>query len=859
MMKQIVTLIWILLFSNFYSYASITPSFEIGKSPAWKTKQKLEIPEKDYSTSGDATYLLVDWQENEVLHESCYRYALRLNNEQGVQNNAQLSFSFDPTYQSLTINQIVIHRKGQDINHLNRSEIELMRNEKNADYLIYDGTWLAMVILKDVRVGDVLEYEYTIGGQNPIFKDQIYSYISLSFGSEILHNYQQIIVPSNAELVVKEVQGGQKPEVKDNGTIKSMVWDLKDQPAVFTDANIPSWYNAYPACEVSSFTDWNKVKSWGRNLFPVNLAANQLDSFLKERKYNKSDQGIGEVIRFVQDEIRYLGLETGIHSHQPHQPEEVLKNRFGDCKDKSYLLVTLLRKLGVEAWPAYVHSSRMGAVNDYVPSPFAFNHVIVKFRWNDHNYWVDPTLNQQRGGLSLICLPNYQKALVLDENKNGLEDIPISQNDRIVIREDLWFTDSISDVRYEVETDYYGNLANSKRVYHLGTPLAEIRENYLNYCSGYYSGLKWRNDSALKYTDDPEMNSFKVKESYLIPDFWNHIASDSVELYATIFPYNLYEFLSYSKDQARKMPLSMYYPVNVDHTINLHFPKYKEMGLKGKTDKVENDAFAFSKTSYVTKSENLYSINYTYYTKKDHVPVDQTKAYFKDYDKLSDLCNTSIYWGMLAKTSGKVNWVAVFTVVVFIILVFKVFTFLYRSDFGFPSQEKRTPKFYGWILLPVFGLYLTPIIVTYQIFSTGYFEASLWTNFLAQRSDIPVIMEILFYFELLFNVFMVLMSILLIILAIQKRSTFPRLYIVFRLIVTVGILIDSFTTAAIFSTDISNSSELVRTIVSSAVWIPYFIYSEQVKSTFVNTYNKLNLESLAVPVSTDFSNTSGDD
>ncbi|MBW8324036.1 MAG: DUF3857 domain-containing protein [Prolixibacteraceae bacterium] len=827
-----------LLIVQVHLSAAETPSFSIGKTPSWKTKIALEMPDRNYSTSGDATYLLVDWQENELLKESCYRYALRLNNEQGVQNNAQLSFSFDPTYQQLSISKIVLHRGSQEINHLNRSEIELMRNEKNADYLIYDGTWSAIVILKDVRVGDVLEYEYTIKGQNPIFKDQIYNNASLGFGSEVIHNYQRVLVPSNAKLIVKEIQGGQQPVVEDNGQIKSMVWDLKNQPAVFTDANIPSWYNAYPACEISSYSDWNMVKLWGRNLFPVDLSANSLDAFLQERKFGKSEQGILGAIRFVQDEIRYLGMETGIHSHQPHQPEEVLRNRFGDCKDKSYLLVSMLRKLGVEAWPAYVHSAKRGQVSDYAPSPFAFNHVIVKFKWDGQFYWVDPTLNQQRGNLALNCLPNYQKALVLDENQNGLEDIPVSQTDRIVIRENLWFADSVSEVRYEVETVFYGNFANSKRVYHLGTPIAEIRENYLNFCSGYYSGLKWASDSALQYTDFPDLNSFKVKESYLIPDFWTHSGADSVDLYSAVEPYNLYEFLSYSKDQARKMPLSMYYPVNVEYTINMHFPKHKALGFVGKTTKLENEAFTFSKTSYVTKSENTYSINYTYFTKNDHVPVAQLVPYFKDYNKLSELCNETIQWGVSAETSGKVNWTAVVTAIVFILLLIRILMFIYQSDFRYVNPEKQALKFYGWILLPVIGLYFTPLLVTYQIFNTGYFSAGLLENFMAQRTDLPAMMEILFYFELLFNVLIVVLSVFLIILSIQKRITFPKLYIFFRVFVLVGIVFDSVVSAALLNSDLEGQNELVRTIIGSAVWIPYFIYSKQVKATFVKTYKQ---------------------
>ena len=37
------------------------------------------------------------------------------------------------------------------------------------------------------------------------------------------------------------------------------------------------------------------------------------------------------VINFVQNDIRYMGIEQGIGSIKPFTPEQVVKQRFGDC------------------------------------------------------------------------------------------------------------------------------------------------------------------------------------------------------------------------------------------------------------------------------------------------------------------------------------------------------------------------------------------------------------------------------------------------------------------------------------------------------------------------------------------------
>ncbi|MFX8207373.1 transglutaminase domain-containing protein, partial [Acinetobacter baumannii] len=77
-------------------------------------------------------------------------------------------------------------------------------------------------------------------------------------------------------------------------------------------------------------------------------------------------------LRFVQREVRYLGIEMGANSHAPHPPETVLPRRYGDCKDKTLLTLTLLGRLGIPASPALVHTTERQAAAERLPTPWAF-------------------------------------------------------------------------------------------------------------------------------------------------------------------------------------------------------------------------------------------------------------------------------------------------------------------------------------------------------------------------------------------------------------------------------------------------------------------------------------------------------
>ena len=94
---------------------------------------------------------------------------------------------------------------------------------------------------------------------------------------------------------------------------------------------------------------------------------------LRQTNRQKADA----LLEYVQKEIRYTGLEIGLHSHAPNPPKVVLDRHFGDCKDKSLLLISVLGAVGIDAYPALVSSSLRVHVGEILPSPLAFDHVVV--------------------------------------------------------------------------------------------------------------------------------------------------------------------------------------------------------------------------------------------------------------------------------------------------------------------------------------------------------------------------------------------------------------------------------------------------------------------------------------------------
>jgi hypothetical protein len=82
-------------------------------------------------------------------------------------------------------------------------------------------------------------------------------------------------------------------------------------------------------------------------------------------------------------------VSLGQGRYTPHRAEDVLANRYGDCKDKHTLFAALLSAIGIKAYPALLASS-MKLDSDF-PSPGLFDHVITAIPQGDSFLFLDTT------------------------------------------------------------------------------------------------------------------------------------------------------------------------------------------------------------------------------------------------------------------------------------------------------------------------------------------------------------------------------------------------------------------------------------------------------------------------------------
>ena len=175
---------------------------------------------------------------------------------------------------------------------------------------------------------------------------------------------------------------------------------LQNQPTVASSSQVPQWYSPYKQVFFSELKSWQDVVNWAVPLYQSAVEVTpSIAQIADEIALNNptTAERIAAALKFSQDEVRYLGLEMGTNSHQPTSASETLALRYGDCKDKTVLLISLLKAMDITAYPALVNTTEGKRLIELPASDRVFDHVIVTLEHAGQRYWLDPTLNYQTG------------------------------------------------------------------------------------------------------------------------------------------------------------------------------------------------------------------------------------------------------------------------------------------------------------------------------------------------------------------------------------------------------------------------------------------------------------------------------
>jgi len=829
--------------------ASVLPAtageVQVARRPDWveAAPVPLQVQAPPGISTGGVQYLLVDRQTRLEAHDRVvYRhFASRALTGDGVEDVAHVQVWFDPSYETLALHAINVLRGGRVLPRLDQAKVKVLQREKDLEARIYDGRKSANVLLEDVRVGDVVEVEYSVRGVNPAFRDRRFGSFDLQWKVPVQSMVARLLVPEGHDPFILPRNAAGKPVVSHHGGWVEYLWRANDVPAQASDDDEPGWYDPFASVQWSEYRDWAAVAAWAVPLYKADADQGaELRAQVDAIAAGSADpqERLRAVLRYVQGEVRYLGIEVGIGSLAPRQPRAVIGRRFGDCKDKALLTVWMLRALGIDAAPALVNTRLRQTLDTYLPTPGLFDHVVVRARIGERTWWLDPTRAQQKGTLATLSQASFGRALVVDAGTTALQDMVAPRD--VVRRRDIH---TVFDARggrgkpmaMQVTTVYQGEAADSMRSDLAGSPHDELQRHYLNFYASYYPGATVVKPFTV--SDDEAGNRLTVTEFYSVGDLWKR-AEERKRHDAVFYSADIDSQLHTPERTVRSGPMALTYPMTVNSVTEILM--HKDWRIDLPAGAVDDPAFRLSydsgsKGSVVTVNEKLEIL-------ADHVQADAVAGFADKVRAARDALGVRLIMPDVAPAKGGagLNW----PVVLLALVMLGGSAWLARRVWRYdpPAREPVSPDaptgLGGWLILPMLGIVIGPFRMLIDIAGLlPVYAADNWNRLTAPGGEnydawwAPYLLTALGV-NLLLMVFWTMLPFVF----FRRRTSLPRLFIALlgvSLLIRVLDQLAAASMASVAANDATAWAPLFRDGVSMLIWSRYFMVSRRVAATFV--------------------------
>jgi hypothetical protein len=146
----------------------------------------------------------------------------------------------------------------------------------------------------------------------------------------------------------------------------------------------------------------------------------------------------------------------------------------------------------------------------------------------------------------------------------------------------------------------------------------------------------------------------------------------------------------------------------------------------------------------------------------------------------------------------------------------------------------------GWLILPLLGLIFTPIRMVTQMVRDFFpvLEPETWKALTTPgREAYHWLWAPTIVFELVTNLGLIGFTLVVLVLFVRTSRRVPKLMIALML-ANIGIqggdyVLVGLIPALASQPDTHSTRDLVRAVLSGAIWIPYFLVSKRVRNTFV--------------------------
>lgn len=423
-----------------------------------------------------------------------------------------------------------------------------------------------------------------------------------------------------------------EPEVAydENDTVV-YIWKYGGTPALKLEEGMPHINDIAPRLRYSSIASWDDVYRWYKELAKGRYTPNaHIEETVQRLTKNLTTEAekIRAIYHFVASHIRYVGIELGQSAYQPSPAAEVFQKQYGDCKDKTTLLIAMLELAGIQAYPVLINPAPYETVDIELPALNQFSHMIAAIPALEDGYiWLDAT-SQTCSYRDLPYTDQGRKGFLIGETHGEFVDIPIfpAESNRLVSKTELVLNDEGSvQGTLHIQTSGQYNL-NARWTYQQVQP-STLKTSLATELSQQFPGIQieWYDISDLGNLNVPvEISLGFHVENYATPlenEMLLHLPIDEFAEYAEIVV-----------TPQRAYSLDLGYPTQLEKEIQIHLPEGWTAALPADIHHATDFA---ELTRHYRQVENLITYRLTFTLKSRTLPVTAYPAAKRFFTQLA--------------------------------------------------------------------------------------------------------------------------------------------------------------------------------------------------------------------------------
>ena len=343
--------------------------------------------------------------------------------------------------------------------------------------------------LPAIAPGVVVEEERTVRETAPFFAAGVVARAYVGRGVPVHHMRVELEAPSSLPLQYEmRLLPDAKPQRTEKDGRVSVVFDFGPMEALDnSEPFLPSDVAAFPSVGFSTGKSWNQIAAAYSGIVEKQIGGANVKALVTKLIAGQTtrDEKAAAILDYLNHEVRYTGVEFGENSIVPHSPMETLKQKYGDCKDKSSLLVTMLRAAGIPAYVALLDAGFGEDLSPALPGMGMFDHAIV-YVPGSPDLWIDTTDEYARLGQ----MPNADQgrfALLAKPETEGLTKTPVATSaENLVVEKREFYLAENGPARVVETTEPRGSFESQYRSYYADQENDEHRKGLTEYMQVQY-------------------------------------------------------------------------------------------------------------------------------------------------------------------------------------------------------------------------------------------------------------------------------------------------------------------------------------------------------------------------------------